>query len=191
MTKWRWTILIVIMAIGAVSGVLSASYYRTASIKNFSDCVGAGYSVSQTYPLQCVAHGKVFAKEGSDPVEAAVQNVVANFGGAMQLVSTDAAKAVAAQAIEDNYRDLVSPSLLAAWMNDPAAAPGKKASGSWPDHIDITSISRVGTTTYAVAGNVMERMGVTNTPAGEYAVTATVDIENGNWVISSWSGRPS
>ena len=114
MAKWRWIILIVVMAIAAVSGVLSASYYRSVSIKNFSDCVGDGYPVSQTYPLQCVAHGKMFAKEGSDPVETAVQNVVTNFGGAMQLVSTDAVKAVAAQAIEDNYRDLVSPSLLAA-----------------------------------------------------------------------------
>jgi len=191
MTTWRWTILVVVMAIVAVSGVLSLNYYRSASIKNFSDCVGAGYPISQTYPLQCVAHGKVFVKEGSDPVETAVQNVVMNFGGAMQLVSTDAAKAVAAQAIEDNYRDLVSPSLLAAWMNDPADAPGEKASGPWPDHIDITSISQIGTTTYAVTGNVVERTSAAPAVADEYAVTTIVDIENGNWVIASWSGRQS
>ena len=76
-------------------------------------------------------------------------------------------------------------------MNDPANSPGKKTSGPWPDYIDITSISHVGTTTYAVAGNVVERGDSATATADEYAITTIVDIENGNWVIASWNGRSS
>jgi len=82
--------------------------------------------------------------------------VVTNFGCVMQLVSTSAPKKIAAQAITDNYRHLIAPSLLAAWIKDPTRAAGRQVSSPWPDHIAITDISQISTTTYAVTGNVIE-----------------------------------
>jgi len=189
MTKWKWGILAAVVALIAAAGVFYSSYHDRAAVESFSDCVGAGYPVSQTYPLQCEAGGKVFVKDGSDPTEIAIENVVTNFGGTMQLVSTDAPTSTAARAIWDNYRGLVSPSLLSTWMGDPSLAPGRPVSSPWPDHIDITSVERVGTTTYAVAGNVI-LLASDNVAhggiAGKNAVTAMVGIEGGNWVIMSW-----
>ncbi len=170
--------------------VTSSIFYwrheRHTTIESFSDCVGAGYAVSQTYPLQCEAYGKVFVKEGSDPVEVAVENVVTNFGRVMQFVSIGAPKKVVAQAILDNYRTLVSPSLLAAWMQDISRAPGRPLSGPWPDHIAITSAVQINPTTYAVAGNVVEITNDDNV-VNEYEVIATVAIVGGNWVITDWT----
>jgi bla regulator protein BlaR1 len=159
------------------------------NIQNFDDCVGAGNAVSQTYPLQCIANGEVFIKEGSDPVEVAVKNVVVSFGAVMSLVSTSAPKKIAAQAIKDNYAHLVSPTLLANWMNNPAKAPGRKISSPWPDHIAITSIMHISTTTYAMTGNVIEITSDNVAHGGiadQYAVTTTVAIVSGNWVITKW-----
>jgi hypothetical protein len=189
MRKWIWKMAVTIVAVAIMVAILYVNYHRSLEIENFSDCVGAGYPVSQTYPLQCVAHGKTFVKVGSDPVETAVENVVTNFGGVMQLVSTSAPTATAAQAIKDNYRDLVSASLLATWMSDPADAPGRPVSSPWPDHVAITSIAQVGTTTYSVAGSVIEHASGGSIAAGQYAIETTVDIEGGNWVISSWNGQ--
>lgn len=189
MAKWKWGILAAAVALCAAVGIFYLNYHNPTTIKSFNDCAGAGYPVSQTYPLQCEANGQIFVQEESDPTKVAVENVVTNFGGVMQLVSVNTSKTLASQAISDNYRDLVSPALLAAWMDDPANAPGRTVSSPWPDHIGITSITAINTTTYMVTGDVIE---LTNNNvahggvADEYAVTTTVAIVDGNWMLTGW-----
>ncbi len=189
MMKRKWILLAIVAALLVVGSVFCLNYYRRVAIGSFDDCVGAGFPASKTYPLQCEAYGKVFVKQGSDPVEVAVDNVVTNFGRVMQFVSTNAPKKIAAQAVADNYRDLVSPSLLAAWMQNPAKAPGRQVSSPWPDHVVVTSVTRVNTTTYTVAGDVIELTSDNVADGGmadEYTATATVAVEDGNWVITNW-----
>jgi hypothetical protein len=189
MTTWKWRAGVGVAVIFLTGGILFVARGRITKIQSFDDCVGAGNVVSRTYPLQCSADGKVFIKEGSDPVQVAVKNVVVNFGAVMSLVSTSAPKKIAAQAIKDNYAHLISPTLLANWMNDPAEAPGRQISSPWPDHIEIASVIPIGTTTYAVAGNVVEITSDNIAHGGiadQYAVTTTVAIVSGNWVITKW-----
>ncbi len=184
MTKWKWIVPSVIAIVCGAAVIFYLNYYRRASIVNFSDCVAAGYPISSTYPLQCEADGRVFVKQNSDPVQEAVRNVVMNFGQAMQLVSTNAPKTLAAQAILNDYHNLVAPPLLAKWMNDPASAPGRPVSSPWPDHVAITAVQETSPMDYSVRGNVVL---MTNTGvAGTYAVTTTVTVVDGNWMISSW-----
>lgn len=194
MGTWRWAISAAAIVFCAGAVVFYSGYHNRVAIENFNECAGAGYQVSQTYPLQCEANGRVFVQEESDPTMVAVENVVTNFGSMMQLVSVGAPKALAAQAILDNYRDLVSPSLLDMWTANPAEAPGRTVSSPWPDHIEITSVLQISSTTYAVAGNVVELTSDNVAHGGiadKYAATATVAVEGGNWVITSWASSRS
>jgi len=190
MMKRRWIILGAVAMLCVAAGVFCLNYYHRMAIGSFDDCVGAGFTVSKIYPLKCEAYGRVFIKEGSDPVEVAVENVVTNFGLVMQFVSTNASQKIAVRAITDNYRHLISPSLLATWTQDPAKAPGRQVSSPWPDHIVVTSVTRVNTTTYTVAGNVVELTSdnvARGGTADKYSVTTTVAVEGGNWVITKWN----
>jgi hypothetical protein len=112
-----------------------------------------------------------------------------SFGSVMQLVSTSAPKKIATQAIKDKYQNLTASSLLAKWESDPSDAPGRNVSSPWPDHIAITSIARIGTTTYVVAGNVIELTSDNVAHGGiadQYPVTTTVAIAGGSWMITNW-----
>ena len=184
MAKWKWIVPVSLAVICIVAVVLLVTFYRRTSIRSFNDCVGAGYAVSDTYPLQCTANGRTFVKQDSDPVTEAVANVVTDFGIAMQMVPTDSSQKLAAQAMWNDYHNLVAPQLLASWMNDPAAAPGRSSSSSWPDHIAIAAIQGSGPLSYTVTGNVVIATG--GGIAGEYAVTTTVAVVNGNWMITAW-----
>ena len=184
MAKWKWMVPTAVAITCGATAVFYAASYRRATMNNFNDCVGAGYPVSGTYPLQCDANGRIFVKQESDPVREAVRNVVANFGQAMQLVSVNGPAELARQAMWDDYRNLVAPQLLAAWAANPPKAPGRTVSSPWPDHIAIDSLQELGPTEYQITGNVI--LMTSAGPAGSYAVTTTVAVVDGNWMIASW-----
>jgi hypothetical protein len=181
--KMMWLVLVALGSIAVI--IFFLNYYRHTSIRNFNDCVGAGYAVSDTYPLQCTANGRTFVKQDSNPVDEAVANVVGDFGAAMQMVPVNASGTSASQAMWNDYHNLVAPQLLSSWMQDPASAPGRSSSSSWPDHIAIGSLEEKGPMAYLVTGDVV--MATNGGIAGEYAVTTTVAVVNGNWMITAWN----
>lgn len=124
--------------------------------------------------------------------ETAVKNVVENFGKVLKDVSLLAPKDIAAQSIEQNYKDSVALELLAEWMNNPSKAPGRLTSSPWPDRIDITAINKI-SSAYEVSGNVVEMTSqevVNGGNVGQYPVTIKVEKINNKWLITSFEGYP-
>jgi hypothetical protein len=60
----------------------------------------------------------------------------------MKNVSLLAPAADVDKAMREQYGDLVTPELLAAWIASPASAPGRDVSSPWPDRIAVDSIPR-------------------------------------------------
>lgn len=121
--------------------------------------------------------------------QTAVSTIVTSFGTKMQMVSLLAPTSSVAQAMESDYASYVSPALLAQWVADPSRAPGRTTSSPWPDHITITSVTQSDPGVYTVQGNVIELTSNEVEHGGiadQYPVTATVQQENGAWVITSW-----
>jgi hypothetical protein len=71
--------------------------------------------------------------------ETAVRDLVDNFGKKLRNVSLLAPDA--AQELQKQYAEFVSPVLLETWMKDVSKAPGRKVSSPWPDRIEITSLA--------------------------------------------------
>jgi hypothetical protein len=112
-----------------------------------------------------------------------VQTVVEAFGTRMQSVAL-----LSPQVSDDlarQYGDLVEPSLLSAWKNNPQSAPGRVTSSPWPDHVAVTAVTRQPDGSYQVQGDVVE---MTSTgEAGEEPVTFTVSKQNKSWLITAVS----
>src|SRR5574342_185687 len=62
--------------------------------------------------------------------EAEVRNLVENVGKRLQGVSLLSPEA--AQEMQQQYSEFVSPALLETWMNDVSKAPGRMVSSPWP-----------------------------------------------------------
>ena len=73
--------------------------------------------------------------------DVAVRRVVELLGSRMKLVSLLAPPADVERAMREHYTDLVTPALLARWIESPAAAPGRNVSSPWPARIAIDSIA--------------------------------------------------
>lgn len=120
----------------------------------------------------------------SDEVRA--QRVVQKFAEHMSDVPLAGNTAVIAEAMDESYKDVVSPELLEYWKNAPAAALGRSASSPWPDKIEITSTARVDENTYEVRGDVLEitsQEALNGGVASRYPVTFIVKKEGNRWLI--------
>lgn len=116
--------------------------------------------------------------------EAQIRDLVINFGKRLQNVSLLAPDA--AQEIKDQYSEFVSPVLLEMWMNDVSTAPGRMVSSPWPDHIEITNLSKESSDRYGISGNVIEVTSVEVINGGAAAkipVRVVVQKDQGNWYI--------
>jgi hypothetical protein len=117
----------------------------------------------------------------------AVAAVVQNFGSRLKNVSLLAPDA--AQQIQTQYAEFVTPELLAAWMADPMQAPGRLTSSPWPDRIEIDAIHSIGPTLYQLVARVIE---ITSAEVGtdkivaSYSVSLTVRQTGGQWLISDY-----
>jgi len=120
--------------------------------------------------------------------EAEIKELVENFGTRLQMVSLLAPDA--AQVIQKQYSEFVSPALLEAWVNDISKAPGRMVSSPWPDRIEITALSREGPEKYEMTGILVE---VTSTEAGTDEAAAKIPIhivvrrEQGGWLITEYA----
>jgi hypothetical protein len=122
----------------------------------------------------------------SDSGDVDVRTFVESFGASLQMVSLLAPDA--AQQIEAVYAPFVSPELLAAWMTDPATAPGRLTSSPWPDRIEIDSITSQPDGSYLVSGSVIEITSAeidTENAAAQSPVEITVRQIEGQWRIAT------
>ena len=123
----------------------------------------------------------------SQTEESKVRGVVEGFGQRLKLVSVLSPSA--AEDMKAQYSEYVSGILLEQWMSSPETAPGRIVSSPWPDRIEITSIKKMNSNEYAVAGKVVE---ITSTElnAGGYADKIPVQIKvrksDESWLIVNY-----
>jgi len=120
----------------------------------------------------------------------AVKNTVEDFGKALKNVSLLAPEEIAAQSIEDNYKDFLDPTLLAQWKADSSKALGRFTSSPWPDRIEISTVQRFGSGAYDISGNIIEVTGAEQTEGGLVVIVKRpVDLIvvklNDRWLITS------
>jgi hypothetical protein len=122
---------------------------------------------------------------GDEVEEAQIRELVDGFGKRLQNVSLLAPDA--AQQIQKQYDEFVSPALLEKWMNDLSAAPGRMVSSPWPDRVEIAALEKINVDQYVVTGSIIE---VTSAEisSGEAANRIPIQIEvektQGRWLIT-------
>ncbi len=124
----------------------------------------------------------------SAPEEARVRDLVENFGKRLQNVSLLAPDA--AQEMQAQYAEFVSPALLEVWMSDVSKAPGRLVSSPWPDRIEITSLTKEGPDRYVITGFVVEvtSMEVANGgAAARIPVRVVLQKDQGRWLITEYA----
>lgn len=85
--------------------------------------------------------------------EGDVRSTVAAFGN--QLNSVSLLSPDASDQIRAAYGPYVSDELLASWVANPGAAPGRATSSPWPDHIEVESVTMNETDAYDVSGHIV------------------------------------
>lgn len=120
--------------------------------------------------------------------EAAIRDVVANFGYALKSVSL--LSPTAEEDIEQNYKSFLSPDLIGEWKKDPSKAAGRIVSSPWPDRISIISIEQFGSGAYDVKGRIIEITSLEEEQGG-FAAMWPIDLGvvnfDGRWLITGVS----
>ena len=125
---------------------------------------------------------------GNATEEVEIRNLVETFGRKLRMVSLLAPDA--AQEIQEQYAEFVSPSVLERWMSNVSNAPGRKVSSPWPDRIEITALSQEGSDRYEITGFVVE---VTSTEIGSGEAAAKTPVQivvqrvQGHWLITEYA----
>jgi len=120
--------------------------------------------------------------------EAEIKELVENFGKRLQVVSLQSPDA--AQVLQKQYSEFVSPALLEKWLNDVSKAPGRMVSSPWPDRIEIMALSKEGSERYEITGFIVE---ITSTEAGTGEAAAQIPIRlvvqraQGGWLITEYA----
>lgn len=126
--------------------------------------------------------------EGNPADETEVRQLVDDFGKRLQSVSLLAPDA--AQEIQQQYSEFVSPGLLQTWMSNPSEAPGRLVSSPWPDRIEITSMQKEAADRYIITGFVVEVTSVEVVNGGAAArtpVRIVAEKVQGDWRITAYA----
>ncbi len=122
---------------------------------------------------------------GIDPASSA-RTVVEEFGAQQQKVSL--LEPQASSTMAEAYGPFVAPDLLAHLQADLDRAPGRRTSSPYPDHIDITTITKQGAG-YIVSGSVVH-MSATG-ESGRTPVIMQVIPHEGRWIIAAYEEQMS
>lgn len=120
--------------------------------------------------------------------EIAARRLVEHFGRRLQGVYLSSPPPQIRQMIRQHYGALVSPSLLARWLQNPRRAPGRWTSSPWPDHIEVTSLTRAGHQGFVIQGHVVE-MTSTGTSARIPVCFVVQKLQN-RWQITEYTPQP-
>lgn len=115
----------------------------------------------------------------------AITALVNDFGQRLARVSLQAPIETLRDQIRSEYTELVTASLLAAWLSQPETAPGRAVSSPWPDRIEIRSVRRTGENTYEVDGEIVFVTSVELTQPGRAASREGVRLQ----VVVDQDGR--
>jgi len=143
-------------------------------------------TISSANSTTTAAPAQTMIRNTSDETE--IRDLVTNFGKRLQNVSLLAQDA--AQEIQNQYSEFVSPTLLEVWTKDVSQAPGRMVSSPWPDHIEVTTLSKKASDRYEITGSVIE---VTSTEvvnggvAARIPVRMTVQKDQGSWYIAAYT----
>ena len=173
---------IILLAIALLVGCAKPPNSSVPTIDDKTVTVPPAASTTLSTPTQTTANNL--------DDEAKVRDLVANFGKRLQDVSLLAPDA--AQEIQNQYAEFVSPTLLEMWMTDASKAPGRMVSSPWPDHIDITTVSKEDSDKYEVTGFVIEvtSMEVINGgAAARIPVRIVVQKDQGRWYITEYTEK--
>lgn len=127
------------------------------------------------------------AATSNEAEEADIRALVESFGKKLQTVSLLASDA--AQEMQKQYSEFVSPTLLDMWMSDVLNAPGRMVSSPWPDRIEITTLTRESPDKYRITGFVVE---ITSTEiasgkaANKIPVHMIAERDQGRWLITEY-----
>jgi hypothetical protein len=119
--------------------------------------------------------------------EAEVKSLVESFGKRLQLVSLLAPNA--AQDLQTQYAEFVSPALLKTWMNDVPKAPGRMVSSPWPDRIEISALTELSPDKYVIDGSIIEITSTEtngNESANRIPVQIVAERVQGHWLITGY-----
>ena len=119
--------------------------------------------------------------------EGIVTQLVKDFGNNLQKVSLLAQKELVKKSMEEHYRDFVSSTILAKWINDPLNAPGRLTSSPWPDRIEILSVKKLAEDAYEVKGEIIEISSTEQLKddiAAKRPITLLVKNINNRWLIT-------
>lgn len=120
--------------------------------------------------------------------EAEVRGLVESFGERLKMVSLLAPEA--AQDVQTQYAELVSPTLLETWTSDVSNAPGRMVSSPWPDRIEITALEQEAADRYVVEGSIIE---ITSTEIGSEEAAHRIPVRivaekvQGHWLITEYA----
>ena len=120
--------------------------------------------------------------------EAEVRDLVESFGKRLQMVSLLAPNA--AQDLQKQYSEFVSPALLETWMKDVSKAPGRIVSSPWPDRIEITTLAKEGPSRYVINGFVVEITStevVSGGAANKIPVHMVVEKDQEHWLVTEYT----
>jgi hypothetical protein len=124
---------------------------------------------------------------------AQVGRMVEEFGRRLARVSLQAPPDIVQRDMQTAYGDLVAPELLARWIANPAAAPGRAVSSPYPNRIEISSIRRTARE-YEVHGDVVYVTSRELTSGGaadrKKIVLLVARGPAGTWNITSVTGPP-
>lgn len=133
---------------------------------------------------------KVITSDHSE--EKVVKFVVQDFGKKLKNVSLLSPQA--AREMEENYKNFLTPELLAEWKENPGQALGRFVSSPWPDRIEISNVRKVSADAYEVNGKIIE---ITSQEEASGGVASTQELSlcviniNDKWLISSVKIFPS
>jgi hypothetical protein len=176
----RFILVIILMAIASLVACATPPNLSVSTSKGDTTAVSPTTSTTIPTPKQTIVSDMGEEDE--------IKDMVANFGKRLQNVSLLAPDA--AQEIQDQYSEFVSPTLLDKWMHDVSNAPGRRVSSPWPDHIEITTLSKEDSGKYTITGYVIE---VTSTEvlnggaAARIPIRMTVQKDQGSWYITEYT----
>lgn len=119
--------------------------------------------------------------------EAEIRALVESFGQRLKMVSLLAPSA--AQDLQKQYSEFVSPALLETWMKDVSQAPGRLVSSPWPDRIEITAVEKETPERYVIHGFVVEITSTeigTDKAANKIPVRIVAERDQGHWLITEY-----
>ncbi len=119
---------------------------------------------------------------------AGARQLVERLGERMKRVSLQAPDSVVVRQIREAYAPLVTPDLLAAWIADPARAPGRRVSSPWPERIEVRSVKAGRDDSCIAEGEVVYVTSVELSRGGAAAreLVRFRLVKDGTWHISAY-----